>query len=138
MGDAIWNFILSVYVSKWDVLYTNCKTNTFRLKILSKFTPRILSTNGNSKKDSSKSSPVTIKKALSPPPLLAKSKKEINVISKYFYSKKSENNKKNNGNSSLNSQSNKSYAQASKSPTSTSNVLKIKEIFPALNVKKID
>ena len=138
MGDAIWNFILSVYVSKWDVLYTNCKTNTFRLKILSKFTPRILFTNGNSKKDSSKSSPVTINKALSPPPLLAKSKKEINIISKYFYSKKSENNKKNNGNSSLNSQSNKSYAQASKSPTSTSNVLKIKEIFPALNVKKID
>ena len=32
----------------------------------------------------------------------------------------------------------KSYAQASKSSTSTSDVLKIKETFPALNAKKID
>ena len=32
----------------------------------------------------------------------------------------------------------KSYAQASKTSTSTSDVLKIKETFPALNAKKID
>jgi len=32
----------------------------------------------------------------------------------------------------------KSYTQASKSSTSTSNVLKIKETFPALSAKKID
>jgi len=138
IGDAIWNFISSVYMSKWDALYTDRKTNTLRSKILSKFTPHIPPTNGNSKKDSPKSIPVTINKAPPLPPLLAKSKKEINVISKYFHSKKPENNKKNNGNSSLNSQSNKSYTQATKSPTSTSNVLKIKETFPALNAKKID
>ena len=138
MGDAIWNFISSVYASKWDALYTDHKTNTLRSKISSKFTPCIPPTNGNSKKDSPKSIPVTINKAPPPPPLPAKSKKEINVISKYFHSKKPENNKKNNGNSSLNSLSNKSYAQASKSPTSTSDVLKIKETFPALNAKKID
>ena len=32
----------------------------------------------------------------------------------------------------------KSYAQASKSPATTSDVLKIKEAFPTLNAKKID
>jgi len=138
MGDAIWNFISSIYASKWDVLYTDRKTDMLRSKILLKFTPRIPPTNGNSKKDSPKSIPVTINKAPPPPPLPAKSKKEINVISKYFHSKKPKNNKKNNGNSSLNSQSNKSYAQASKSPTSISDVLKIKETFPTLNTKKID
>jgi len=138
MGDAIWNFISSVYASKWDALYTDHKTDMLRLKISSKFTPHIPPTNGNSKKNSPKSIPVMINKALPPPPLPAKSKKEINVISKYFHSKKPKNNKKNNGNSSRNSQSNKSYAQASKSPTSISNVLKIKETFPTLNAKKID
>ena len=68
MGDAIWNFISSVYASKWDALYTDHKTNTLRSKISSKFTPCIPPTNGNSKKDSPKSIPVTINKAPPPPP----------------------------------------------------------------------
>jgi len=41
MGDAIWNFISSVYASKWDALFTDQKSNTLRAKITSKFTPRI-------------------------------------------------------------------------------------------------
>jgi len=138
MGDAIWNFISSVYGSKWDALFTDHKTTTLRTKISSKFTPHISPTNGNSKKDAPKSTPVTINKAPPPPPLPAKSKKEINVISKYFQTKKPDNVKKNNGNSSPNSQANKLYTQASKTPTSTSDILKIKETFPALNAKKID
>ena len=138
MGDTIWSFISSVYGSKWDSLFTDHKTNTLRNKISSKFTPRIPPTNGNSKKDAPKPTLVTINKAPPPPLLPAKSKKEINVISKYFQSKKSENDKKNNGNNTSKSQGNKLYAQASKTPTSTSEVLKIKETFPALNAKKID
>ena len=138
MGDAIWNFISSVYGSKWDSLFTDHKTNTLRNKILSKFTPHIPTTNGNSKKDAPKPTPVTINKAPPPPPLPAKSKKEINTISKYFQPKKSINVNKNNGNNSSKSQGNKSYAQASKTSTSTSEVLKIKETFPALNAEKID
>ena len=55
MGDSIWNFISAVYASKWDALYTDQKANTLRSKISSKFTPRIPSMNGNSKKDSPKS-----------------------------------------------------------------------------------
>ena len=36
MGDAIWNFISAVYAARWDVLFTDQKTNTLRAKISSK------------------------------------------------------------------------------------------------------
>jgi len=135
MGDAIWNFISSVYVSKWDALFTDQKSNTLRAKIASKFTPHIPPSNGNSKKDTPKSTTVTINKAPPLPPLPAKSKKEINVISKYFHPKNPLTNKTDRFS---NLQTDKSYAQASKTMTNTSDVLKIKETFPALNAKKID
>ena len=134
MGDAIWNFISSVYASKWDALFTDQKTNTFRTKISSKFTPRIPPTNGHSSKDVPKSTLVTINKALPPPPLPAKSKKEINTISKYFHKSPMSNNNKR----SSSQQTSKSYAQVSKTKINMSEVLKIKEIFPALNTKKIN
>ena len=73
--------------------------------------------------------PTSIEKA---PPLSllpAKSKSEVNMISKYF----KEINTKSNP-----AKSTKLYAQASKQPTSTSNVLKIKESFLALNTNQID
>jgi len=135
MGDAIWNFISSVYVSKWDALFTDQKTNNLRSKIASKFTPCTPPPNDNSKKDTPKSTPISINKA---PPLSllpAKSKKEINTISKYFHSKKSS---VNNNVGSSNTQTGKSYAQASKTSAITSDILKIKEMFPALNTIKID
>ena len=88
MGDAIWNFISSVYEFKWDTLFTDQKLNTLRTKISSKFTPRIPLPKSNSKKNIPKSTPVTINKVPPLPPLLAKTKKEINAISKYFHLKK--------------------------------------------------
>ena len=30
MGDAIWNFLSSIYEAKWDALYTDQKSNTLR------------------------------------------------------------------------------------------------------------
>jgi len=135
MGDAIWNFISLVYESKWDALFTDQKTNNLRSKIASKFSLRTPSPNGNSKKDTPKSNPVSINKAPSLPPLPAKSKKEINTISKYFHSKKS---LINSNVGSSNTQTGKSYAQASKMLATTSDVLKIKEMFPTLNANKID
>jgi len=65
MGDAIWNFISLVYGAKWDVLYTDNKTNTLRAKIVSKFTPRIPAPapHSNNKKETPKSTLVTINKA---------------------------------------------------------------------------
>ena len=137
MGDAIWNFISSVYGAKWDGLHTDNKSNTLRTKISSKFTPRIpvLAPNGNNKKDTPKSTPVTINKAPPLPPLPAKSKKEINMITKYFQTKKSP---VETANPSPKLSSGKSYAQASKPSATTSEVLKIKETFPSLNAQKIN
>jgi len=135
MGDAIWNFISSVYDAKWDALYTDNKANTLRAKVSSKFTPRTIPQHNGNKKDIAKSVPVTINKVPPPPPLPAKTRKEINIISKYFHPKKSsvENTAKGN-----NASPGKSYAQVSKPPVSTSDVLKIKETFPSLNAQKID
>jgi len=135
MEDAIWNFISSVYESKWDALFTDQNMNNLRSKISLKFTLHTPPPKGNSKKDTPKSTPVTINKALPLPPLPAKTTKEINAISKYFHPKKP---LANNNDKSTNNQMGKFYAQASKTLTSTSDVLKIKETFPALNAKKID
>ena len=106
MGDSIWNFISSIYASKWDALYTDKKTNTLRAKISSKFTPRVPPPKGNSKNEPPKSVPVTVNKAPPPPPLPAKSKKEVNVISKYFQTRKHESSEKNNGSKPFSSQNN--------------------------------
>ena len=137
MGDAIWNFLSSVYDAKWDALYTDNKSITLRLKISSKFTPRTptQAPNGNNKKEVLRPSPVTINKAPPIPPLPAKTKKEVNTILKYFQPQK---NSGEPSNQSSKSNAGKSYAQASKPAFNTSEVLKIKETFPSLNAKKID
>ena len=100
-----------------------------------KFTQKTIPPSNGNKKDIPKSVPVTIKKVPLPLPLLAKSKKEINTISKYFNLKKS---MVNNSAYGTNVNSGKSYAQALKTSASTSEVLKIKEMFPSLNAQKID
>ena len=135
MGDAIWNFISAVYAAKWDALYTDQKSNMLRTKILSKFTLRVPPIKDNVNKEIPKLVPVTINKVPSLPPLPAKSKKEINIISKYFQPKK---HSVENKTQSSNSKPGKSYAQATKPLTNTSEVLKIKEMFPSLNAQKID
>jgi len=135
IGDAIWNFISSVYEAKWNSLNTNRKTNTLRAKISSKFTLRTVPSNNGNKKEIAKPVPVTINKVPLPPPLLAKTKKEVNVISKYFHSKKPT---VVNKDQDINNNSGKSYAQASKLSINTSEVLKIKETFPSLSTKKIE
>jgi len=92
-------------------------------------------TNGNNKKEIPKSVPVTINKAPPLPPLPAKSKKEINILSKYFQPKKTS---VENKSQTFNNKPSKSYAQVSKPSVNTSEVLKIKEMFPSLNAQKID
>ena len=78
MGDAIWNFISSVYEAKWDSLYTDKKSNTLKAKISSKFTPRTVPSNNGNKKEIAKPVPVTINRVPLPPPLPAKTRKEVN------------------------------------------------------------
>ena len=134
IGDAVWNFISSIYQLSWDSFYTDNKTKTLSEKISVKFTPRIASfPNSKNNKSVPKSVPASIVKV--PPPLLlpAKSAKEVNTISKYFLNQKLSNNK-----SKDSLKLSKFYAQASKNNASTAKVLKIKKMFPSLNAAKID
>ena len=135
IGDSIWNFISSVYQANWDAFYTDNNTTTLRVKIASKFSPRITPTTSKNSKEMPKSIPVTIGKIPPLPPLPVKSKREVNIISKYFQSKKplvkTKKPIRNNNPARL-------YAQATKLSANTLEVLKIKEAFPALNAKKID
>ena len=134
IGDAVWNFISSVYQSSWDSLYTDNKSKTLREKISAKFTPRIApSSNSKNNKSVPKIVPASINKIPPPPLLLAKSAKEVNTISKYFQNQKLLNDKSKDG-----PKPSKPYAQASKNNVSTAEVLKIKKTFPTLNAKKID
>ena len=79
IGDAIWNFISLVYDAKWDALYTDNKANTFRAKVLSKFTLRTIPQHNGDKKDIAKLVPVTINKV--PPPPLFRLKPRRKLIS---------------------------------------------------------
>ena len=134
IGNAVWNFISSVYQSSWDSLHTNNKTITLREKISTKFTPKIApSSNTKTNKMVSKPVPASIDKVPPSPPLPAKIAKEVNTISKYF-----KNNKPSNDKSKDRSKPSKSYAQASKPTISIAEVLKIKKTFPTLSVEKID
>ena len=81
MGEAIWNFISSVYQLKWNSLYANKNNKSLREKITTKFSLIIIPM-PNCNKSTKKPVPANIKKML--PPLPAKSKKEVNQILKYF------------------------------------------------------
>ena len=94
---------------------------------MTKFTPRIqLTPQKNNKK---KNSPTLASIERLPLPIPAKTLKEINIISKYFKSGKIDN-------SSLSKA--KTYAQASKQNANTLDVIKIKETFSSIGVKKIN
>jgi len=134
IGDAVWNFISSIYQLSWDSFYTDNKTKTLSEKISAKFTPRIASfPNSKNNKSVPKSVPASIVKVPPPLPLPAKSAKEVNTISKYFLNQKLSNNK-----SKDSLKLSKFYTQASKNNASTAKVLKIKKMFPSLNAAKID
>jgi len=39
IGEAVWNFISSIYKANWDTLFTDDNSTLLRRKIMSKFTP---------------------------------------------------------------------------------------------------
>ena len=41
VGKVAWDFILAIYKSGWDVLITDSNSNSFRNKVLAKFTLKI-------------------------------------------------------------------------------------------------
>ena len=127
IGESIWNFISSVYHTNQNTLYADNQSNSLRKKIASKFTPKITPTPGKNNKETIKHVLANLKKISLL--ILAKSQKEINMISKYF---------KNNKSIAEPKKSTMSYNQASKQTMSTSEVIKIKEIFLSIGIKKID
>jgi len=125
IGEAVWNFILSVYQANWDLLYADKQSNTLRKKIAAKFTPKNQVPTGKSNKDVIKPTLVNIERI--PPSISAKSQKEVNMVSKFFKSNKLAFNTK---------QPQKSYAQVSKQNINTLEIIKIKETFPSIGAKK--
>ena len=109
--------------------------NSLRQKISDKLTPRIIPPTNRNNKPADKSTPATINKM--PPPILAKLQKKVNWISKYFKTNKP-NNGPNNSNKLYVQVSKQSGAQISKSANTTSEIIKIKDTFPALNTQKIN
>ena len=73
IGNAVWNFLSSVYQSSWDSLYTDNKSKSLREKNLDKLTPRVVPSTSN--KPTKNPTPVTINKAPPLPPLPVKTKK---------------------------------------------------------------
>ena len=127
ISKAILNFISLVYQANWDSLYANKQSNSLRRKIVAKFTLKIQPTIGKNNKEINKLSLANIERI--PLPIPAKSQKKVNVISKFFKSNKPAN---------ITKQPPKSYTQASKQNISISKVIKIKEMFPSISMKKID
>ena len=135
IGDSIWNFLSAIYQANWDSFYMDNKSKSLREKIVSKLSIRTVPTTTKNNKEQPKPVSATIDKILLPPPLPVKSKKKVNIISKYFQNKKP---LAKNKNQIGNNNPARSYAQATKTSANTSDVLKIKEAFPALNANKID
>ena len=89
--------------------------------------PRVIPQPNCNNKPMEKPVPASIEKI--PPLLLTKSKNEVNQISKYFKSTSTKSHVQ---------ASKQSYVQALKPNTNTNEIIKIKDIFPALNAQKID
>jgi len=113
IGEAVWNFISSIYKANWDALYTDNNSILLRRKIASKFTPKMQPTPQKTSKEKNSPSSANIERL--PPSIPAKTPKEVNEISKFFKSSKSVNSVANKS---------KSYAQASKQNVSTADVIK--------------
>ena len=109
------------------MLSTDNNSTSLRKKIVAKYIPKIQLALQRNNKEKNSSIPASIERLSLPIP--DKSPKEVNAISKFFKSGKMDN--------SLLSKA-KSYAQASKQNVSTSDVIKIKETFPSMEVKEID
>ena len=127
IDEAAWNFISAIYELEWDSLIADNNNVPFRSKVSAKFTLKINGVNTNKNKSSKSTDKLTTINKISPIP--AKSLKKVNEIAKYF--KKNKQSRRKNNQKTL-------YAQALTPVNNTREVLKIKEMFPNLQVKKIE
>ena len=76
IGMAIWNFMSSIYQSKWDSLNADNNGKSLRDKITAKLSPRVIPQSSRNNKPTEKLVPASIEKML--PLLPAKLKNEVN------------------------------------------------------------
>jgi len=126
LDKATWLLISSIYRSTWDLLHTDKENKIFRYKVASKFTSNTHSHNPISDGNKSKNKSMEIIKLSSSIP--ARLSKEILEKSKFF-KKEHKSMKKVKPNTKL------SYAQVL--TPKVSDILKIKENYPSLSVKRI-
>ena len=122
MGKVTWNFILAIYKSEQNALINNKDNRTFR-QVAFKFIPKIQETKKPSEDDKLADKLASFAKL--PLPIPMKFPKKVKEISKFFKKSTKLIEKKN---------SSKPYAQAS--VPMTSKYLKIKKMFPILQVSK--
>jgi len=126
-GEAVWNFISSIYEFSWDIIDTDNNNCSFRNKVANEFTFKVLKIKTLSNSRSSKDKAVEIIKL--PPPILAHLSKEVLKKSKFFRKEKKP--------MTMNKASQKkSYAQVI--GPSISEILKLRENYPNLLTKKIE
>ena len=125
-GKATWNLISSIYESNWNTADID-NNNSFRNKVSSKFTPKVLKTKTLSNFSSSKNKTDKIVKL--PPPIIACLPKEVLEKSKFSGKGKKP--------VTMNKTSqNRSYTQVAGS--SVLEILKLKEKYPNLPAIKIE
>jgi len=83
--NATFNFVLSIYEANWDIIYTDDYNNSFRNRIINKFTPKVKKLTISLKADSSKNKQIEIIRI--PSSIPACSLKEILQKFKFFDSK---------------------------------------------------
>ena len=125
-GKAAWNFISSIYKSGWDLLPADKYINSFKSKVVNKFTPKAPKINSALTLGKSKGKTAEIIRL--PPPILAHLSKKVLEKSKFFGKRKNTITK-----TKINTR--QSYAQVAN--LKITNILKLKENYLNLSVKKI-
>ncbi len=78
IGEAIWNFISSVYQTNWNSLYADKQSNSLKRKIAVKFTLKIQLTSGKNNKDINKLTLANIERI--PLPISDRSQRHLKIL----------------------------------------------------------
>jgi len=82
IDKTTWNFLFAIYNSGWDSLIADKDNNSFRQKVVSKFTLKLNLAKSSKRGKKNTDKPVSIKRL--PLPIPAKLPKEVKEISKFF------------------------------------------------------
>ena len=127
ISKAVWKFLSTIYNSEWDLLIANKNNNSFKQKIVFKFTFKVNLIKTRKKEKKNMDKPVSFERLSLL--ILAKLPKEVKGISKFFKTINS---------AYRNKDTRKLYAQVLQLANNTRKVLKIKKAFLNLQANKIE